>query len=334
MSLHDVTYQHWEGEHHGIWRRRWVIAENGLRSCLDNKWARHLLLVSWFLCLVQVAVLFVVGQLLVKDSVVYGLVDQLESQWAFLASGLVSWLVDHPEISVRTTYNILFYFFASHLGFLAMIAIVMVIPHLITRDLSSQAIIIYSSKAVSRFDYILGKFGTVFGLLCLIWLGPLVTAWIAGNFLSSDWSFFWHSRIALINTLIYVLTAMTILSIVSLGISSLSKKPKATTFFWVVLWLVGNAIRAFGESGRNPKEYLRNFSISFNLDQISLAVFNLSEELQLAQDAIPVLGDMLRGLRNSPFNWFEKPDMGGTSIALTIMVVTAIFILRFRVKPE
>ena len=331
MSLHDVTYQHWEGQHKGIWHRRWVIAANGLRSCLDNKWARHLILLAWILGLVQIALLFVVGQLLVEDSVVYTLVAQLDPQVRLIVNGLVSWLIDHPEISVRTTYNIFFYFFATNLRFLAMASIVLVIPHLITRDLSSRAIIIYSSKAVSRFDYFLGKFGTVFALLSLVWLGPIVTAWLAGNFLSSNWQFFWHSKTALFNALTYILTAMTVLSIVALGISSLSTKPRAATSYWIILWFVGNAIRGIGE---HTKPWLQHASISYDLDQISLSVFNLAEELEVAQNAIPLLGVMFREMRNNPFGWFEAKDLTGTITALSIMVVVSIVIMKQRVKPE
>ena len=63
---------------------------------------------------------------------------------------------------------------------------------LITRDLASNAIIIYASKAVSRGDYLLGKFATAFGLLVLTWLGPVCAAWFVGNLLAPDWRFFWH----------------------------------------------------------------------------------------------------------------------------------------------
>ncbi len=334
MSLHNVSYQHWEGKHHGIWYRRGVIAGNGLRGCLDNKWARHLVLVAWVLCLLEVAILFLVGQLLVKDSIIYTLVNQLGDQQRILLGTLVDWLTDNPEVSVRTTYNILFYFFATYLRLFAMIAVALVIPHLITQDLASRAIIIYSSKAVSRFDYLLGKFGTVFGLLALIWLGPVTVAWFAGNLMASDWTFFWHSRSALINIFTYVVPAMVILSLVSMGISSLSSKPRAATSYWIIFWLVGNAIRAIGEA---TKPWLRHFSISYDLDQLSAKVFNLKEEMEMAMENIRFLEMFLGGMRNTPFNglnWFQTPDVTGTLIALAIMVAGSLAIMKARVKPE
>ena len=89
----------------------------------------------------------------------------------------------------------LFYYFGIWLMRVSIFALGMAIPLLITRDLASNAIIIYSSKAVTRGDYLLGKFATAFGLLALTWLGPVCAAWFMGNLLAPDWSFFWHSRV-------------------------------------------------------------------------------------------------------------------------------------------
>ena len=36
MPLHDINYKHWEGVHLGVWSRRWAIAQNGLTACLQD----------------------------------------------------------------------------------------------------------------------------------------------------------------------------------------------------------------------------------------------------------------------------------------------------------
>ncbi len=330
MSLHDVSYQHWEGRHYGIWRRRWVIASNGLKAWLDNKWVRNLVLLTWTLVLVAVAVLFLIGQLLVEDSMLYKLVDQFGDQVRGFVEGLVDWLTKHPEISVRVTHNLFFYFFASQLRLFAMIAVALVIPHLIARDLSSRAIIIYSSKAINRFDYFLGKFGTVFGLLTLMWLGPVLAAWVAGNLLAPDWGFFWHSRGALFNSLLYMLSAMFALSIVGLGVSALSPKPRLAMSYWIIFWLIGNAISAIGVY---TKAWLRHFSISYNLDQISRQIFDLKGEIDLAVNNVPYFGEFLENItRDTVSSWL--PDIDGAWIALAAMLLGAVLIMLSRVKPE
>src|SRR5688572_23880998 len=197
MPLHDASYKHWTGVHLGIWRRRAIIARQGLRSALANRWLRHLLVVCWGGALLHATLLFALGQLLVPDGLMSKWTSHLSPALQMFAGTLTEWLEDHPEISVRTAENILFYFVSGWLLPLSLIAIAQVIPHLITRDLSSNAITIYASKAVGRMDYLLGKFATVFILLGLTWLGPLLAAWLVGNLLAPNWHFFWHSRHAL-----------------------------------------------------------------------------------------------------------------------------------------
>lgn len=324
MSLHDFSYRHWEGRHCGIWRRRWVIAFNGLKSCLDNRWARHIVLAAWTIAMVAVGILFLIGQLLVPDSIAYEILDQLSRQMRGLFEGLKTWLTERPEISVRVAYNMLFYFFASTLYWFAMISTMLAIPHLISRDLSSRAIIIYSSKAVSRFDYFLGKLGTIFGLLSLMWLGPVLAAWLAGNLLAQDWSFFWHSRGALFNALLYVIASMLAISVISLGISALSPKPRMAMSYWIVFWLVGDAVGS-------ASAITRSLSISHNLKEIARRIFDLGGEFQLAQEAIPVL----KSIRQGPLApWLETPEIGNALASLAVMLALAVIIMAQRVKPE
>ena len=242
MPLHDSSYQHWDGQHLGIWWRRAVIAGNGLKGCLQNKWMRHLITLCWAQSLAIAAILFLIGQLLVSDSVVVRWLEHLSPQLRSVGSGLIDWLVSHPEISVRTEENVLFFFFCRPLLLFSLVAIILALPHLITRDLSSRAIIIYSSKAVGRTDYLIGKFGTIFGLLCLTWLGPLCVAWLLGNLLAPNWHFFWHSRVALGNTVLFVLASMVILSVLGLGVSAMAQKEKSVVGVWLLMWLAAGSL--------------------------------------------------------------------------------------------
>src|SRR5665213_2950252 len=197
MPLHDAHYQHWEGVHTGIWDRRRVIAWNGLSACLRSKLLRYVMVMSWMGGLMMVAFLFFVGQLLVPDSIMTQWVSQTSPEIRSFVSMLTSWLHDHPEVSVGTTQNVLFYYYGVYSMPLSIVALGMALPALITRDLASNAIVIYSSKAVTRGDYLLGKFCTAFGVMIVTWLGPVCAAWLVGNLLAPDWSFFWHARMAL-----------------------------------------------------------------------------------------------------------------------------------------
>lgn len=331
MPLHDASYKHWSGTHLGIWHRRAVIAGNGLKGCLENRWMRHCVLLCWMGALIQSVLLFAIGQLLVADSVIVQWSVNLNPALQMFTKLLMGWLERHPEISVRTTQNLLFYFASGWLLPLSLVAIAQAIPHLITRDLSSNAIIVYASKAVGRFDYLLGKFATVFGLLTITWLGPLVAAWFVGNLLAPDWHFFWHSRLALLNTLLYVLLSMVVLSLLALGISAVSPKEKTTVAVWIAWWIVGYVLAGIA---KETKPWLRHLSFKHNLDDLALVLFRPADDITLAQDNIPVLGELLRNVPPETFAAWRHPAATGSLIALALMLVAAVAILARKVKPD
>jgi hypothetical protein len=330
MPLHDTNYQHWEGAHLGLWHRRWTIARNGLTACLQIKGMRQLLGMCWMGALVMTTALFLVGQLLVADSIVVQWVGNLNPQLQVFARTFTTWLEQHPEISVRTTQDVLFFYFGIFLMPISIFALGMVIPALITRDLASNAIIIYASKAVSRGDYLFGKFTTAFGLMVLTWLGPVCAAWFVGNLLAPDWRFFWHSRIALWHALIYGLSSMGILSLLALGVSALSAKERTTVAFWIMWWIMGGVIAPIAT---HTQPWLRHLSFNYNLDQIALAVFRLGDDLKIAQDNIPIFGNMLRDIRPETMGALNAPPIWGALLGLLVMAGIAAVVVNKRARP-
>jgi hypothetical protein len=331
MPLHDTNYQHWDGTHLGLWQRRWTIARNGLTACLQIKGMRHIVVVCWVGALAMTAALFLVGQLLVADSIVVQWVGNLNPQLQNFAHTFTTWLEQHPEVSVRTTQNVLFYYFGTLLLPVSIFALGMILPVLITRDLASNAIIIYASKAVSRGDYLLGKFSTAFGLLVLTWLGPVCTAWFVGNLLAPDWRFFWHSRLALFHTLLFGVSSMAILSVLALGVSALSSKEKATPAFWFMWWIIGGVIAPIA---MQTKPWLRHVSFNYNINQIALKVFHLGDDLRLAQENIPIFGSMLRNIRAETMTALNSPPFTGAIVGLLLMAALAAIVVSKRAKPE
>jgi hypothetical protein len=331
MPLHDISYKHWDGVHLGLWSRRLVIARNSLTACLRNRWMRHLVVLCWVAALGMTALLFMIGQLLVADSIVVRWVGNFNPGLQMFARMLTTWLEQHPEISVSTTQNLLFYFFAKYHLRVAIFALGMAIPLLITRDLASNAIIIYSSKAVSRGDYLLGKFAAAFGLLILTWLGPICAAWFMGNLLAPDWRFFWHSRAALGHILVFGLIAMTILSLLAMGVSACASKEKSTTGLWYTWWIVGWVVVPIAW---HTQPWLRHLNFHFNLEQIALGVFRLGDDLNTARENIPVFGDMLRQIRPQTMEALTSPALAGAVVSSLLMIAAAILVLHKRVRPE
>jgi hypothetical protein len=331
MPLHDVHYKHWTGKHIGIWGRRWVIAKNGLVACLQNKAMRNLILMCWILGVIMAALLFFIGQLLVADSIVVQWTGRLNQNLQSFARMLTMWLQDHPEISVSTTQNVLFYFFCTYLMPVSVFVLGFAIPSLITRDLASNAILIYSSKAVSRGDYLLGKFCTAFGILCMTWLGPVLAAWFLGNLLGPDWRFFWHARAPLGHILVYTLASMVLLSALALAVSAVSNREKATPALWFMWWILGGVIQPIA---LHTEPWLRHLSFSYNIRQIGLATFHLGDDLKTAQDSIPIFGQMLARMSTDTRDALTNSTLGGALVGLAFMLAVGALIIRKRVKPE
>jgi len=331
MPIHDIRYQHWEGHHVGLWGRRLVIARNGLMAFLQTKGVWQLVGMCWITGLVMSAVLFLVGQLLVADSMVVQWAGNLNPQLQMFVRLLTTWLEEHPEISVRTTQNILFHYYSIFLMPVSIFALGILVPILITRDLASNAIIIYSSKAVSRGDYLLGKFSTAFAVLAITWLGPICAAWFVGNLVAPDWRFFWHSRAALGHALVFVPSGMVILSLLAMGMSSVSMKEKSTPAFWYMWWIFGGVITPIAA---HTQPWLRHLSFNYDLDQIAMAIFRPANDIKIAQDNIPLLGDMLRNIKPETMAALAAPAFQGAIVALVVMALMSALIIRRRVKPE
>jgi ABC-type transport system involved in multi-copper enzyme maturation permease subunit len=300
-------------------------------AVLQTKGVWQLVGMCWVTGLAMSAVLFLVGQLLVADSVVVQWAANLNPQLQMFVRLLTTWLEEHPEISVRTTQNILFHYYSMYLMPVSIFILGILVPLLITRDLASNAIIIYSSKAVSRGDYLFGKFSSAFALLGITWLGPVCAAWFVGNLVAPDWRFFWHSRAALGHALVFVLSGMVVLSLLAMGMSSVSMKEKSTPAFWYMWWIFGGVITPIAA---HTQPWLRHLSFNYDLNQIAMAIFRPADDIKIAQDNIPLLGDMLKNIKPETMAALDSPAFKGAIVALVVMALLSALIIHRRVKPE
>jgi ABC-type transport system involved in multi-copper enzyme maturation permease subunit len=240
-------------------------------------------------------------------------------------------LADHPEVSVRIAENVLFYSYTTVALTLNIIVVMLAIPHLITRDLSSRALVIYASRAVTRWDYLLGKLGTLLALLGLTWVAPVCLGWFLGNLLAPEWHFFWHGRVALMHALVFTIGAVFFLSLLGLAVSAVSAKEKSAVGVWLILWLVGNTLVPIAQ---NTSSWLQFLSFRHDLRQVAIRVYQPAKDLERAQQEIPVFGEVLRqAVRQRPDTW-SRPRVGPALVALGCLGLGAIIVLRVRTRTE
>jgi len=272
MTQIEQQYRRWEGSHEGIWRRRWVIAGGMLQGCLKGKWLQRLVAGCWIAALGQIILLFFYSQLVDSTSAVADWLGADDEGFAMLVFSLEMLIKQNPELAVSVPWKIVFGFYSLMLFWPTMLVLTVAVPRIISADLSSNAIVLYASKAVSRWDYLFGKLGAVTGLIMLTWVGPVLFAWLGGNLLAPSWKFFWLTREALFSSLTFGLVGLGFLAVLTLGVSALSPNAKVVTSAWLALWLLGWGMEAPASASRT--DWMLHLSFRYNLSQVHTRVFS------------------------------------------------------------
>src|ERR1041384_8373302 len=80
--------------------------------------------------------------------------------------------------------------------------------------------------------------------------------------------------------------------------------------------------------------WLRHVSFNFNLEQIALAIFQPGHDIKVAQQNIPILGQLLSNIRPETMVRLNEPAAWGALVALLLMLGVAATVILRRVKPE
>lgn len=328
MTDFDTQYQRWNGRHTGIWRRRWAITENGLRLTLRGKFARWTVTSGWYISFGLVMAMFFLGQFLVSDSALFEWIERAGDEVQIMARGITTWLELNPDVSVAASHNLLFYYFSNVLSLFSLIAALFIMPNLITLDLASSAITIYTSKAVSRLDYLLGKFFSVFGIMAMAWYGPLLLAWVLGNFVSPRWHFFKYSSGALWNLTVVFFIVATAVSLIALALSSMQKNSKTVSGNLIGLVIFGNIFRQMSLSGALP-EWFQFSSLMHNIIQVNNWSFDAVGSVEKIRSRIPMADVVFDDLKN-----VNEPQIAGSLMGLLVMAGISLWILTLRTRTE
>jgi hypothetical protein len=137
--------------------------------------------------------------------------------------------------------------------------------------------------------------------------------------------------VPLFNALLFAGCGMLFLGLLGLAASAISSKEKVAVGFWLLLWLVGNA---FAPANDHRPPWLQHLSFHHNLEQIAEAVYQPSQELELARNSIPLLGDFIRQLPNRRGRNWQPPRTRPAALALGIMAVGSMVFLVSRTRTE
>lgn len=335
MNAVGPAYQHWTGQSTTLWQRRAAITTYGLRLCWRSRLLKIVFAIAGVMTLALVGFYFAVGQMLTPDSSLSTFIaTHSPRRFQAILNGISSWILLYPDVTVDALFRVTLFWAAQLYGFLAFFAVALFVPKLISHDLSSRAILIYNSKAISHRDYLIGKFGIVATLLGLLCIAPVIIAWFLGNLASPDWSFFYHGFPALLRALTFAVIDVVVLSLLALAISSLGKRTSTATAFWIVGWTISGFVAQLANRVFSWGKYLNPGQA---LKDVSDHLYQLDQVWENAKSMLPLFDFVVQSLpRQSPLSRVPTLSASG-GVPLLFLVgfcALALFVVTKRTRLD
>ena len=291
MKTWRPDYRRWQGQATGVWARRFSITRYGLKLCLAGKAIRFFILIAFLQGLVLSVLFGLLGQIVNPESALSNWIGGVAGERnAAIINGLTAWALVYPEICIDGVYRGAFYLAKFSASPLSLIIIALFIHRLIALDLASQAIVIYNSKALTRWDYLIGKFLIAVCILSFIWIAPVVAAWLIGNTLSPDIRFFVYTFPSLARSVIVGIVATLTFSIFALAISSLAKRTGSAVAYWILSWVSLGIFSGIAKATYPILRFINPFSA---INEFSAGVFRMNSFFQRAREELPVFNSYL-----------------------------------------
>ena len=277
MPIHKVGYRSWDGQKIPVSRRWWIISRTGIRVVLRSRWVRRLMFICFFPVLYWGLAVFVLEQYMAQPDLQQNLsqtteqmrqiqqldlgnprdnrrfrrnlppeVRRLQRYQQNLAmlpkSDVVLDALQSPGSDTRHIVWswLLMTFFRYPQSIMLLFLVGFIAPGLISRDVRSRAFLLYFSRPIGRFEYILGKLVIPAMFIAFITCLPALVLYVFGVMLSTEWSIIgmtWDIPFRILAaTLILILPTASI----ALMLSSLTQESRFATFAWFAMWIMGH----------------------------------------------------------------------------------------------
>ncbi|MCX6951241.1 MAG: hypothetical protein NTV51_03515 [Verrucomicrobia bacterium] len=179
----------WREQPRGVGYRRWTIVSAGLRQLLGTRLFRFMLSVAWSAGVMIATIGFLFSQSVATGGWLESLAVYLGPRAEAVVSVLGACVVMFPDLCIGGLFTLVFWGH-SYLGlWLSLVALTVMVPGLLARDRATNALTVYLSRPLTSADYLLGKLGTITGVLLLMWTGPLIFGWLLSMVFASDTDF-------------------------------------------------------------------------------------------------------------------------------------------------
>jgi ABC-2 type transport system permease protein len=231
MPIFDQGYQHWKGPLSGHGRRWLSIALQGTRVQLKRRGVRGLLFMAWLPALA-----------LVIFMALWGMVEKRsEGVMALLQNFLPPGLLDQPSAYRGALWTMAYSYFFRFQMFFIMLLVAIAGPGLISSDLRFNALPLYFSRPLNRFDYFLGKLGVIGTLVAAVAVVPAVIAYVVGLCFSLDPGIIKDTWQVVPASIAYGLIVTLSAGTLILALSSLTRRSLYVGIAWAGLWIISGA---------------------------------------------------------------------------------------------
>ena len=260
MPIYDIGYQPWDGEREPVSRRWMPITRTGIRLAWQSKALRRLIWMAWMPVTYFLLFFFAVGW--VTDagnagtrasSMFHGIVFLMFGEQA------MNQLIAAPETMRPVAWSIAFFvFFSFTQGFLSLLVVSIVGPPLISRDLRHKAYLVYFSKPIPVWCYIVGKLGVLAFYIALITLVPATLLYALSIVFSPSLGAVVDTAPVLLRIVGASLVLIIPISLLVLYLSSISENERVASFAWLMVFIFGMLIHnvAAGTPGYQDTGYL------------------------------------------------------------------------------
>lgn len=314
----------------GVNYRRGTIVFAGLRQLLRTRLFKVLLAIAWAGGLAVAALGFGFSQSVATGGWLETWATRIGPRAEALVAALGGFVTLYPDIVVRGVFTLIFWAH-SYLAFgLSLIALTIMVQHLITRDRASNALTVYLARPLTSGDYLLGKLGTIVGVLLLLWTGPLLCGWLLSVLFATDRDIIVYSIAPLLRALAFNGIAMVALAAIALGVSAVSASSRVTTVTWLGLWLF------LGLFAANPQapDWLRRASFSHDLTEVRSEVFRLDEALTAAANDLPLLDQRFAQNLGIAGRRTQATDFDGALASLAVFTALSSVVFLRKLRSE
>ena len=266
MPIFDQGYQHWQGALSGHAWRWLTITRRGVRVQLRGRLTRIALLLALVPALALGGFLIIWGLIEQKSSLVMPLMQMFRDLPEELRAG--------PRNFRVSVWTIAYDYYFRFNVFYSMILIFLIGPGLISKDLRFNAIPLYFSRPLRRWDYFVGKLGVIGVFIAAVVIVPALVAYLLGICFSLDMSVFRDTWRLLVGSVVYGSIVVISAGMLMLAMSSLSRNSRYVAIMWAGIWFISNVVADVLTHTIRSARWCPLISYTANLKRLGLALLD------------------------------------------------------------